>query len=103
MSPRLRSYLRRHARSYAIGLLLGTASAVLLMLGPHVLRLAVDAIAAGASPFFLLRYAGALIGLNLAVWILRSYMRMQVLGISRGIEFELRTACFEHLLRRHVA
>src|SRR5207302_1770829 len=102
MSPRLRSYLRRHARSYAIGLLLGTASAVLLMLGPHVLRLAVDAIAAGASPFFLLRYAGALIGLNLAVWILRYYMRMHILGISRVIEYEIRNDYFAHLQRMHV-
>jgi len=102
MSPRLRSYLRRHARSYAIGLLLGTASAVLLMFGPHVLRLAVDAIAAGASPFFLLRYAGALIGLNLAVWILRYYMRMHILGISRVIEYEIRNDYFAHLQRMHV-
>src|SRR2546425_11051521 len=102
MSPRLRSYLRRHARSYAIGLLLGTASAVLLMLGPHVLRLAVDAIAAGASSFFLLRYAGALIGLNLAVWILRYYMRMHILGISRVIEYEIRNDYFAHLQRMHV-
>src|SRR6059036_2594011 len=102
MSPRLRSYLRRHARSYAIGLLLGTASAVLLMLGPHVLRLAVDSIAAGASSFFLLRYAGALIGLNLAVWILRYYMRMHILGISRVIEYEIRNDYFAHLQRMHV-
>src|SRR5438094_93829 len=102
MSPRLRSYLRRHARSYAIGLLLGTASAVLLMLGPHVLSLAVEAIAAGASSFFLLRYAGALIGLTLAVWILRYYMRMHILGISRVIEYEIRNDYFAHLQRMHV-
>src|SRR5207247_9941664 len=101
MSPRLRSYLRRHARSYAIGLLLGTASAVLLMLGPRVLRLAVDAIAAGASSFFLLRYAGARIGLNLAVWILRYYMRMHMRGICRVSEYEIRSAYFAHLRCLH--
>ena len=90
MSPRLRNYLRRHARSYVIGFLLGTASAVLLMLGPLVLRLAVDAIAAGAALSTLLRYAAVLVALNLAVWILRYYWRMHILGVSRVIEYEIR-------------
>jgi len=102
MSPRLRKYLRRHARSYVIGFLLGTASAVLLMLGPLVLRVAVDAIAAGAALSSLLRYAAVLVALNLAVWILRYYWRMHILGVSRVIEYEIRNDYFAHLQRLHV-
>src|SRR5713226_4783984 len=103
MSPRLRSYLRRHGRAYAIGFLLGTASAVLLMLDPLVLRLAVDAIAAGAARSALLRYAGVLVVLNLAVWVLRYYWRMHILGVSRVIEYEIRNDYFAHLQRMHLA
>jgi len=51
VSPRLRSYLRHHARSYAIGFLLGTASSVLLMLDPLVLRLAIYDTQCGAKLF----------------------------------------------------
>lgn len=103
MSPRLRSYLRRHLRSYAIGFLLGTASAVLLMLDPLVLRLAVDAIAADARQQVLLRYAGILVVLNLAVWALRYYWRLHILGASRRIEYEIRNDYFAHLERMHLA
>jgi len=103
LSPRLRSYLRRHLRSYAIGFLLGTASAVLLMLDPLVLRLAVDAIAADARQHVLLRYAGILVVLNLAVWVLRYYWRLHILGASRRIEYEIRNDYFAHLERMHLA
>ncbi len=103
MSPRLRAYLRRHLRSYLIGFLLGTASAVLLMFGPLVLRLAVDAIAAGATQSVLLRYAAFFVALNLAVWVLRYYWRMQMLGASRRIECEIRNDYFAHLQRMHLA
>lgn len=103
MSPRLRVYLRRHLRSYLIGFLLGTASAVLLMFGPLVLRLAVDAIAGGASQSVLLRYAAIFAALNLAVWVLRYYWRMHILGASRRIETEIRSDFFTHLQRMHLA
>ncbi len=103
MSPRLRSYLWRHRRAYAIGFLLGTTSAVLLMLDPLVLRLGVDAIAAGEGSRVLLRYAAVLVAINLAVWVLRYYWRLHILGASRRIEYEIRNDYFAHLERMHLA
>ncbi|MDR7401687.1 MAG: ABC transporter ATP-binding protein [Armatimonadota bacterium] len=101
MSPRLRSYLRRHARSYVAGFVVGTLASGLLMLDPLVLRLGVDAIAAGAGGTVLLRYAAALVGLHLLAWILRYLWRMQILGASRRIEAEIRNDFFAHLQRLH--
>lgn len=103
MSSRLRSYIRRHLRSYVAGFILGTASAVLLMLDPLILRLAVDGIAQGAVAETLLRFAGMLVLVHLAAWILRYYWRLHILGASRRIEYEIRNDYFAHLQRMPLA
>lgn len=103
MSPRLLSYILRHRRSYLIGFLLGVLSSVLLMLDPVVLRLAVDGIGRRIGPRVLLGYAGLLVAIHLAVWVLRYYWRLIILGASRRIEYEIRNDYFAHLQRMHLA
>ena len=80
MSPRLLSYILRHRRVYLGGFLLGIASSALLMLDPVVLRVAVDGIGRRIGPRALLGYAGVLVAIHLAVWVLRYYWRLLLLG-----------------------
>lgn len=103
MSPRLWSYIRHHRRSYAVGFLLGIASSALLMLDPLVLRLAIDGIGRKIGSRTLLVYALVLVGLHLVVWILRYFWRLNILGASRRIEYEIRNDYFAHLQRMHQA
>ncbi|MGH2399442.1 MAG: ABC transporter ATP-binding protein [bacterium] len=103
MSPRLLSYILRHRRVYLFGFLLGIAGSGLLMLDPIVLRLAVDGIGRGVSSRLLLIYGVVLVGIHLAVWILRYFWRLLILGVSRQIEYEIRNDYFAHLQRMHLA
>ncbi len=103
MSPRLLSYILRHRRVYLGGFLLGIASSALLMLDPVVLRVAVDGIGRRIGPRALLGYAGVLVAIHLAVWVLRYYWRLLILGASRRIEYEMRNDYFAHLQRMHLA
>ncbi len=103
MSPRLWSYIQRHRRAYLLGFSLSIVASVLLMLDPLVLRKAVDAITRGTDSRTLVTYALMLTGLNLAVWVLRYFWRLHILGASREIEYEIRNDFFAHLQRMHEA
>jgi len=103
LSPRLWSYILRHRRAYLFGFALSVAASVLLMLDPLILRKAVDAITAGTDPRTLLTYALMLIGVNLGAWILRYFWRLNILGASRRIEYEIRNDFLAHLQRMHQA
>ncbi|MGH2349762.1 MAG: ABC transporter ATP-binding protein [bacterium] len=103
MSPRLWSYILRHRRAYLFGFALSIAASVLLMLDPLILRKAVDAITAGTDSRTLLTYALMLVGVNLGAWILRYFWRLQILGASRTIEYEIRDDFLAHLQRMHQA
>lgn len=103
VSPRLRSYISRHRRSYAIGFLLSIGSAALLMLNPVIVRLAVDGIAHGVNRHMLVLYAGALVGIQLIVLVLRYFWRTSIFGAARRIEYEIRGDYFAHLQRMPLA
>ncbi|HEY3248295.1 MAG TPA: ABC transporter ATP-binding protein [bacterium] len=103
MSPRLRSYIMRHRRAYLLGFFLSVVASVLLMLDPLILRKAVDAITRGTDSRTLVSYALMLVGLNLGVWVLRYFWRLNILGASREIEYEIRNDFFAHLQRMHQA
>jgi len=102
MSPRLRSYLRRYRRPYAIGFLLSIVAALLLMVNPVLVRLAIDGVARGAPPRQLAAYALGLVLIQGAVLVLRYYWRMSIFGASRRIEYEMRNEYFAHLQRMHL-
>ncbi len=96
---RLRPYLRRHAR----GLLLGTGALLLTtafsVASPWVLRHAVDDLQRQVTGDKLRLYAGLLLGLVLVEGLFRYAMRRVLIGLSREIEYELRSDLFAHLLR----
>jgi ATP-binding cassette subfamily B protein len=93
----------RHRRAYLLGFFLSVVASVLLMLDPLILRKAVDAITRGTDSRTLVSYALMLVGLNLGVWVLRYFWRLNILGASREIEYEIRNDFFAHLQRMHQA
>lgn len=97
MNPRLRAYLWRYRRQYAIGFLLSVVSAGLLMAGPWVVRVVIDAIRRGVSPAMLLAYAGGYLGLNLVAAVLRVFWRTSIFGAARRLEYDMRNDYFAHL------
>ncbi|HET6947485.1 MAG TPA: ABC transporter ATP-binding protein [bacterium] len=102
MSPRLRTYIMRYRRAYATGFLLSIAAALLLMVNPILVRLAIDGIAREISMRQLGIYALGLIGIHTSVVILRYFWRMSIFGASRRIEYEMRNDYFAHLQRMHL-
>jgi len=102
MSPRLRSYILRYRRPYAVGYLLSVASSLLLMVNPILMREAVDGIRQSVSMGRLTLYALALVGVHLLVVVLRYYWRTSIFGAARQIEYEMRNDYFGHLQRMHL-
>ncbi|HXF81974.1 MAG TPA: ABC transporter ATP-binding protein [bacterium] len=102
MSPRLRAYLWRHRRAYATGFALSIAAALLVMVSPILVRLAVDGIARGMPVARLGRYALGLAAVHAAVVVLRYFWRMSIFGASRRIEYEMRNDYFAHLQGLHL-
>ncbi len=102
ISPRLRTYVVRHRRAYFRGFALGVAAAGVSLVTPAVLRRAVDGIRAGISTPALLRLAAAYVALALVAAVIRYFWRMQVIGASRRIEYELRNDYFAHLQQLHL-
>ncbi len=103
MSPRLRAYIFRHRRSYAIGFLLSIGSAALLMVGPMIVRLAIDGSARGVSRQTLLEYAALFVAVNLVAAVLRYFWRTSIFGAARRLEYEIRNDYLAHLQRMHLA
>ncbi len=97
MSPRLRAYLFRYRRPYALGFLLSIGSAGLLMVGPLILRLAIDGTSRGVRPAILLEYAGMLLAVNLVAAVMRFFSRTSIFGAARRLEYEMRNDYFAHL------
>ena len=102
MGPSLRRllpYVWRHRRAFLIGLGCALAATALSLVGPWVLKLAVDALQAGVTRRGLLAYAALMLGLALASGFFRFLMRRIIVGASRHVEYDLRSDFFAHLQR----
>ena len=102
MGPSLRRllpYVWRHRRAFLFGLACALAATALSLVGPWVLKLAVDALQAGVTRRGLLAYAALMLGLALASGFFRFLMRRIIVGASRHVEYDLRSDFFAHLQR----
>lgn len=88
-------------RPYRGAIILGTVVAVLNnavgILGPWLLKLAVDALQSGATTVLLAKYAALIVAVAVGAGVLRFYMRQILIGMSRHAELDLRNALFAHL------
>ncbi|MDT8436488.1 MAG: ABC transporter ATP-binding protein [Gemmatimonadota bacterium] len=91
-------YARPYRRGIALGLLLVVVGNVFTILGPHLIRVAIDSLTIELSREALLRHALLIVAVAVAAGAARYWMRELLNGISRRIETDLRDDLFEHLM-----
>lgn len=96
---RLRPYLMSARRAVLTGLLWIVLATGLSLIAPLVLKFVIDDLTAGATRGELAVAAAALLGLAIADGACRYWMRQQLIGASREIEYALRNDFFAHLQR----
>ena len=105
MSPlaRLVPFVLRYRRRFLLGLACLVLTTAFSLLGPWVLRHAVDDLTAGVTRDKLAVHAATLLGLAMAGGVFRFLMRRILVGASRAIEYDLRNAFVAHLQRLPLA
>ena len=105
MSPlaRLAPYALRYRRQFAAGLGCLALTTSLSLLGPWVLRYAIDDLTADVTRGKLGLYAATLLGLAVIGGVFRFLMRRIIVGASRAIEYDLRNTFFAHVQRLPLA
>ena len=105
MSPlaRLAPCVLRYRRRFLLGLLCLVLTTTFSLLGPWVLRYAVDDLTAGVTRAKLAGHAATLLGLAMAGGVFRFLMRRILVGASRAIEYDLRNAFVAHLQKLPLA
>ena len=93
----------RYRRRFLLGLLCLMFATTFSLLGPWVLRYAVDDLTQGVTRGALARHAAALLGLAVAGGVCRFLMRRILVGVSRAVEYDLRNAFVAHLQRLPLA
>ena len=92
-------YFRPYRRGILTGLVLVVVGNLFMLLGPYLLKEAIDALEAKLSSSLIVRYAFLIVLVAILAGISRYYMRELLNGISRRIETDLRNDLFGHLLR----
>ena len=93
----LLKYMRKHWLPFAGGVIYILLTDGLALLIPWILKQAIDSIENFPDTALLLRYAGLLVGIAAVQGVFRFYMRKIMIGISRKIEYSIRTDFFAHL------
>ncbi|HXG53917.1 MAG TPA: ABC transporter ATP-binding protein [Vicinamibacterales bacterium] len=94
---RLLPYVLRYRRQFSLGLFFVVATTAIQLLPPWVLKHAVDDLTAGVTVAKLLRYAGMIVVIACGGAIFRYLMRLVLIGASRDIEYDIRSAFFARL------
>ncbi|MBW2131768.1 MAG: ABC transporter ATP-binding protein [Deltaproteobacteria bacterium] len=94
----IKPYFHANRFDIAAGLLCLIAVDILQLFIPRILKLAVDDLTAfRASDQDLLQYAGLIVGIALAMGLLRYGWRLRLMGLSRRVEEGLRNRLFAHI------
>ena len=96
---RLLPFVIRYKRQFSIGLVYVFLTTAIQLLPPWVLKHAVDDLTAGVTRGKLATYASILMAIALAGAVTRYYMRLILIGASRDVEYDIRTAFFARLLQ----
>jgi ATP-binding cassette subfamily B multidrug efflux pump len=94
---RLLPYVLRYRRSFSLGLLCVLISTSIQLLGPWVLKHAIDDLGRGVTRGKLAVYASLLLGIACVGGIFRFLMRRIIIGASRDIEYDIRNDFFARL------
>jgi ATP-binding cassette subfamily B multidrug efflux pump len=100
MSPALRRllpYVNRYRRAFVIGLICVISTTAFQLLGPWVLKYAIDDLHQAVTERKLLLYAGLLLGISMVRGLFLFLMRRIIIGASRDIEYDIRNDFFARL------
>ena len=100
---RLVPYALRYRRPFLAGLACVFAATAIQLLGPWVLKHAIDDLNTGVTYGKLRLYAALVLGIAVAGGTFRFLMRKIIVGISRHVEYDLRNDFFAHLQKLPVA
>jgi ATP-binding cassette subfamily B protein len=100
---RLLPYVNRYRRAFLIGSLCVVATATFQLLGPWILKYAIDDLKAGVTRQKLLLYAGLLLGVSLVRGGFLYVTRKIIISASRDIEYDIRNDFFATLERQPLA
>jgi ATP-binding cassette subfamily B multidrug efflux pump len=97
---RLLPYVRRRRAAVALGLVSALIATGIQLVGPWVLRLAIDDLTDGGAPLpALAGYAASLLAIAAVGGFFRFQMRQRFVIASRDIEFDIRNDFLRHLQR----
>lgn len=91
-------YLIRYRWRYAAGMAALTLKSVFVAAVPLLLRFIIDELSSGAALRVLIQLAGGLLAVALLKAFFQYWMRWILIGISRDIEYDLRSDLFGHLV-----
>ena len=100
MSSALRAllpYVNRYRRAFLFGLICVISTTAFQLLGPWVLKYAIDDLYRGLTQGKLVFYGAALLGVSLARGLFLFLMRRIIIGASRDIEYDIRNDFFARL------
>ena len=92
-------YYRPYLKGLVAGMFFILVSNVFTIVGPFIVKLAIDGLTADMTRTRIIQYALLLVGAALVAGAARYGMRKFLNGISRKIETDLRNDLFAHLLR----
>src|SRR6185436_3960775 len=91
-------YLWRYRGSFALGLAALAAKDLIAVAAPLVIRSAVDGFSNHAAASQIWRFAGYLLLIAILRGLFQYWMRVVLIGISRDIEYDLRSDLFARLV-----
>lgn len=94
---RLKKYIARYKKPLLVGCAFVVVTNFFALLGPWVLKSAIDSLEEEIATQILTMYAALLVGVALAEGIFRFLMRRTIIGVSRKIEYDLRNDFLAHL------
>ena len=103
MSPAVRAllpYVNRYRRAFLTGLICVISTTAFQLLGPWVLKYAIDDLYLGVTERKLVLYAALLLGVSLARGLFLFLMRRIIIGASREIEYDIRNDFFARLAQQ---
>ena len=94
-----RPYLARYRGKVALGVAALVAKDLAGAGVPLLIKLAIDALTAGAALGRVAAFAGAVVGLSLLKGVFMYWMRVILVGVSRDVEYDMRNDLFAHLVK----
>lgn len=95
----LRPYLRKYRGEVIAGIIFIILTNIFSLLGPRVLRFAIDGLERNITSQRLLLFSGLILLVSAIEGFFRYWMRQKIIVVSRLIEYDLRNDYFRHLQR----